>query len=89
MRKRVQIVALAVAVVSLLAWALLGLNLGWTKTSVTRWQKDPVTDLEGPVIEQRFIPGIDLLGAALLGAIVLFGISFLLPAKKLPTAKYS
>ena len=62
---------------SLLAWLALGPNLGWTKTSVTTWQKDPVTELEGPVVEKRFIPGVELLALSLLSASALFASSLL------------
>jgi hypothetical protein len=76
MRKFLRIASLAMVVLSLLAWISLGTNLGWTKTSVTRWEKDPVTDLDGPIIEKRFVPGVDLLGAVCAGAGVIFGVSF-------------
>ena len=59
----------------LAGWLALGANRGWTKTTVTRWQKDPVTDIEGPVIEKRFVPGVDLLAVGLAGALALFIVS--------------
>lgn len=37
---------------------------------------DPITEIEYPVIEERFVPGVDFLGGAFLCAVVLFGISF-------------
>lgn len=43
---------------------------------MTKWVKDPVTELDGPIIEKRFVPGVDLLAAAGLASAVLFGISF-------------
>lgn len=66
----------------LLAWAVLGANTGWTKTSITRNQVDPVTEIEFPVIEERFVPGVDFLAAAFLGSAILFGISFLFGREK-------
>jgi len=77
MRDFLRILALALIAVSLMAWLSLGPNLGWTKTSVTKWRQDPVTDLPGPVIEKRFVPGIDLLAVCMVSAVVLFGISLL------------
>ena len=75
MRDLLRILALTLIAVSLMAWLSFGPNLGWTKTSVTKWQQDPVTELQGPVIEKRFVPGIDLLALCMIGAVVLFGIS--------------
>ena len=83
MRKLLRTIALAVAVSSLLVWLFLGSNRGWTKNSVTRMQKDPVTEIEGPVIEKRFVPGVDFLAVVCLGSTVLVGISFLFPAPKI------
>ena len=77
MRGFLRILALVVIAVSLIAWLSLGANLGWTKTSVVKWQHDPVTELSGPIIEKRFVPGIDLLALCMLGGVVLFSISLL------------
>lgn len=60
-------------------WLALGRNTGWTKTSVTMMKTDPVTTLEYPVTEKRFVPGVDLLGLCLAGACVLAGLSLLRP----------
>jgi len=81
-RRFLRIMSVALAVLSLLVWIALGANRGWTKTSVTTWVKDQVTGLDGPVIKERFVPGLDLLGAAGLGALLLCGISFLIPKTK-------
>jgi hypothetical protein len=64
--------ALGLTVVVVVGWLALGANRGWTKTTVTRWQKDPVTEIEGPVVEKKFVPGIDLLVVSLAGALALF-----------------
>jgi hypothetical protein len=64
---------LAAAVVA--GWLLLGANRGWTKTTVTRWQKDPVTEIDGPVVVKKFVPGLELLTVGLAGALVLFIVS--------------
>ena len=53
-------------------WLALGANRGWTKTTVTRWEKDPVTEIDGPVIQKKFVPGIDLLAVCVAGALALF-----------------
>lgn len=77
MKRALRVFALALAVLSLALWAALGAHRGWTRTTETRWEKDPVTELEGPVHVRKFVPGVDLLAISLLGAAVLFGGSFL------------
>ena len=72
MRSILQWLALGLAVVVLAGWLALGANRGWTKTTVTRWQKDPVTEIDGPVVEKKFVPGVDLLAVCLTGALALF-----------------
>ena len=42
----------------------------------TRMEKDPVTDIEYPIVEKRFGPGIEMLGAGLFVSIALIGVSF-------------
>ena len=73
---------MALAVLILGFWFIEGHNPGWTKTSVLHTEKDPVTDLEKPVYEKRFVPGIDFLAAGLGVAIVMAGCSFLVRAKE-------
>ena len=77
MRKALRILALLVAVAGLAGWIAGGRHTGWTKTSVTHMEKDPVTEIEFPVIEKKFVPGVELLGAVLISAGVLFAVSFL------------
>ena len=70
-------VAAAMCAVSCVGlWLALGANRGWTKTTRSHMEKDPVTDIEYPVAEKKFSPGVDFLAAALLASIVLAGISF-------------
>ena len=82
MRGILRICAIGLAVFSLLSWLLLGANRGWTKTTRTRWQKDPVTEIEGPLIEKGFLPGVDLLAVGLSGALMLFVVSLLVTKNK-------
>jgi hypothetical protein len=72
MRRILRVCAIVLAAFSLLLWLLLGANRGWTKTTRTRWQRDPVTEIDGPVIEKAFLPGVDFLAAGLSGALALF-----------------
>lgn len=77
MKPYLRIVAAVIAAGSLALWAGLGRNTGWTKTSVTEMRVDPVTTLEFPVTEKRFVPGVDALAVALAAAAGVFGASFL------------
>ena len=81
MRRVLRVAALAVAILSLGLWVALGAHRGWTRTTDTRWEKDPVTELEGPVVVKKFVPGVDLLGASLTAAAVLLGVSFIIRSK--------
>jgi hypothetical protein len=81
MKKGLRIIAAILAVGSLIYWAGAGANRGWTKTSVPRRIVDQVTGIEGVTYEKQFVPGVDFLGAALIGAGVLTGASFLFRTK--------
>lgn len=62
-------------------WLAAGANHGWTKTRVPIKVADPVTGLEGVQWQDKFVPGVDFLAAALLGAGILAGVSFLVRTK--------
>ena len=66
----------------MVGWLALGANRGWTKTTVTRWQKDPVTEIDGPVVEKKFVPGVDVLAVGLAGALALFIVSLFVSKTK-------
>ena len=82
MRRILQRIAFALAAAAVVGWLALGANRGWTKTTVTRWEKDPVTEIDGPVVEKKFVPGIDLLALCLAGALALFGVSLFVSRNK-------
>ena len=71
-----RVMAGVVAVLSIALWLALGANRGWTKTTKTEMKKDPVTDIDYPVTEKHFSPGVEALGAGVLVSAVLAGISF-------------
>jgi len=62
---------------SLVFWAAAGANCGWTKTRVPTKITDAVTGLEGVQWQSKFVPGVDFLGAAGVGAAALASVSFL------------
>jgi hypothetical protein len=75
MKRTLRILALAVAAAAALAWLALGANRGWTRTSVPVKIVDEVTGIEGIEYRRQFVPGLEFLGAALLGAGALAGAS--------------
>jgi hypothetical protein len=75
MKRTLRILALVVAIGAALAWLGLGANRGWTRTSVPVRTVDEVTGIEGIQYHNQFVPGVDLLGGALLGAGLLAGAS--------------
>ncbi|HKS36506.1 MAG TPA: hypothetical protein VJW76_04910 [Verrucomicrobiae bacterium] len=85
MKTILRLSAIIIVVAAVVAWFVGGTNRGWTKTSVPVMKKEPVTEIEYQEFEARFSPGVDFLGAALLGAGVLAGVSFLFRNKPTPT----
>jgi hypothetical protein len=81
MKKGLRIIAVILAAGSIIFWAAAGANRGWTKTSVPTKIVDQVTGIEGVSYEKHFVPGVDFLGAALIGAGVLTGASFFFRTK--------
>jgi len=77
MKKYFRLMAAILIVGAIAFWVAAGANRGWTKTRVPVKVVDQTTGLEGVQWQEKFVPGVDLLGAALLGAGVLTGISFL------------
>ncbi len=75
MKRTFCILAALLVVGAGLAWAGLGANRGWTRTSVPVKTIDQVTGIEGIEYHKQFVPGLDFLGAALLGAGLLAGAS--------------
>lgn len=81
MKRTLRIIAVALLVGATAFWLAAGANRGWTKTRVPRKIVDKVTGLEGTQWQDKFVPGVDFLGAAFLGAGLLAGVSMLVPAK--------
>jgi hypothetical protein len=75
MKTKLRVAGLLVAVVVAAFWFFGGANRGWTKTSVPRVEKDPVTEIQVNVYEKRFVPGVDFLGAGMVFAALLAGSS--------------
>ena len=69
--------ALLLFLAAMALWLATGANRGWTKTSVPVKKTDEVTGITVDDYQKRFVPGVDFLGAALLGSGILAGASFL------------
>jgi hypothetical protein len=65
-------------------WWQAGSNKGWTKTSVQVLKYDEITEISYPEYEDRFVPGMDILGGAAIAAAVLTGAGFLLRKRLRP-----
>ena len=75
MKKTLRILALLVLLGAAGTWLATGANRGWTKTSVPVKTLDEVTGIEGITYQEKFLPGVDFLGAAFGGAALLAGAS--------------
>jgi len=82
-KKVLRILAAVLAFAGVTFWAAAGAHRGWTKTSIPVKRTDEVTGITVDEYQKRFVPGVDFLGAALLGAGILAGASFLF--RKQPT----
>ena len=83
MRNSLRLLAAIVGIVTLVVWLATGAHTGWTKTQVTEMQVDPITELEYPVTDDKFVAGVEVLGGGFLLALALLGGSFVF--KKQPT----
>lgn len=87
MGRYLRIIGIIAAIAAVAIWLALGAHTGWTQTSVAVKKTDPVTEIEYDEWQDRFVPGVDFLGATLLGSGLLIGFSFLLPGAKLKNSK--
>ena len=68
--------SLLIVLAAAITWLATGANRGWTKTSVPVKTLDEVTGIEGITYRQKFLPGVDFLGAAFGSAALLAAASF-------------
>lgn len=71
MKRGIQILAAVLAVVVVSLWFAKGANTGWTKNRVQVKTIDPVTEIEQVEWQDKFLPGVDILGGGLAVAGVL------------------
>jgi hypothetical protein len=77
MKNSLRFLALAFLVAMTGWWLAAGAHRGWTQTSVARKTLDEVTGIEAITYEKRFVPGLDFVGAVLIGTTLLVGASCL------------
>jgi hypothetical protein len=82
MRRILRVTSAIMALCAAVLWLALGANRAWTKTEVPIKTLDAVTGIEGIVYKPRFVPGLDFLAVALVGAAMILGVSYLPPASK-------
>lgn len=88
MKRTLRIVALVLALAAAVLWLAAGANRGWTHTSVPVKTIDQVTGIEGIEYHKQFVPGLDFLAAALLGAALLGSMSLLFGNKPSQKSNY-
>jgi hypothetical protein len=81
MKRILQVVAVLLAVGAITFWAAQGAHRGWTQTRVMEKTVDEVTGQDIVAWKDRFVPGVDFLGGALLGAGLLAGVALLIRTK--------
>ena len=85
MKTILRILAVVVLLGAVATWLALGANRGWTKTELPVKTLDEVTGIEAITYKNGFVPGVDFLGGALVGAGVLFAASLFFRSNKLKT----
>jgi hypothetical protein len=73
MKNGLRIAGVVLAVLTLAVWLGTGAHTGWTKTRVTTMKVDPITELEYPEIQDKFVAGVEVLGGGILLSLVLLG----------------
>ncbi len=87
LRRLFRALALLVLIVAAGYWAAKGAHTGWSMHRVPVSQLDEITGIEYVIYEERFVPGIEWLGAGLGLAGLLFGTSFFFRSKITQTIK--
>lgn len=65
MKRAIQIAAAVLAIATVGLWFAKGANPGWTKNRVQVKTLDPVTEIEQVEWQNKFLPGVDILGGGL------------------------
>jgi hypothetical protein len=65
MKRGILILAAVLAVLVVSLWFVKGANTGWTKNRVQVKTVDPITEIEQVEWQEKFLPGLDILGGGL------------------------
>ena len=89
MRRTLQWTAALAALAAVALWLARGAHRGWTQTQVPVKTLDEITGIEGITYRRHWVPGLDFLAVAGLGAGVLWGASLVcrrqVPVNSQPT----
>jgi len=77
-----RLVAVVLALATVGFWAAKGAHRGWSMNRVPVKTLDEVTGLEQVTYQERFVPGVEFLGAGLALAAGLAAVSVFLPKNK-------
>jgi hypothetical protein len=84
MKRALRILAVILVLAAAGFWVAAGANRGWTKNRIQIKTVDPLTGLDEIKWKDQFVPGVEFLGAAGLGAAILAGASFLFRRESSP-----
>ena len=76
MRTILRVLGGVVVAVTIALWLFTGAHTGWTMTRVTTMTIDPITELEYPETEKRFVAGVEVPVGGILVGLALFSGSF-------------
>ncbi|HUL51031.1 MAG TPA: hypothetical protein VLU94_00460 [Candidatus Nitrosotalea sp.] len=85
MKKLLCLLAIAFFSGTVITWLVTGASKGWTKTSVEVKKPDEVTGIVGVEYQNRFVAGVDFLGAGVLGSGILAAVSLMFGRKPTKT----
>ena len=81
MARILRLLALVLALATTAIWAAKGAHTGWSQDRVPVRQVDEITGLEHITYEDRYVPGLEVLGAGLGLAGLLLTVAVFLPRK--------
>lgn len=67
---------------TLIFWLSQGAHTGWSQTQVKVMQYDEITEIEFPVWEDKFVPGVEILGIGVFLSVAVASLSLILHTRK-------
>lgn len=84
MKRLLRIAALFALLGTLAFWTTKGAHTGWSQNRVPISKTDDVTGIVYTVYEDRYVPGIEILGGGLLLSVLIFASSLLIRSSLTP-----